>query len=163
MANYPTGPNIGASFTQTNQGRGFAPLTVQQGEKGEWMQIIAGEVLATGNVCHIAASGTATLITGASAKTAGQVGIAQNAFAATGDTGWLQMSGVFDFISTTATVTINSRLYVHSETAGVLVSATGSASVEVLGLRNSATGSGATLTTLPGISNGRLIMRFPVP
>ena len=162
MANYPVGPNIGSSFTLTNTGRGTMPLTVQEGDKGTWLHIIAGEVIATGNVCHIAASGTASLITATNSKTAGQFGIAQNAFAATGDTGWLQISGVFDFISTTATVTINSRLFV-TDTAGVLASATGTASVEVLGLRNSATGSGSTLTTLPGISNGRLVMRTPVP
>lgn len=151
---------VGLDFTSAG-GRtdDFAPNTEIQCDNGIWMRVISGTAIATGNVLHVAASGTANPITAALAVTTGRFGVAQYA-AATGSSMMIQRTGNFQFLSVLGLAASGALLYT-TDTAGVLDDTTASAShFQVMGVKLITT-VGSTATAAPAQSQGYLLIRQP--
>jgi len=152
---------VGIDFDNPGGGNDdFAVNTEVQADNGIWMRVQAGAALATGNVVHVATSGTAAKITAALAVTGGTVAVVPTSVAS-GSACWAQRSGRFDAVSVLGAAASGNPLYT-TDTAGVLDDATASGSHhQVMSLLLTATNGSSTATNLPAIAGGFLTIRRP--
>jgi hypothetical protein len=147
MSGYIIGANLTDAQTSTEitQGKGFTLGDATADQAGNtWVFVQAGGTIASGDTVHISQAFAANAITPALAVTAGQVGFAQYAFAAT-NYGWVMTTGR-PTIRLAAGCADDAPLYT-TDTAGVLDDSTVSASQhQVMGViaNGSASAGGVT-------------------
>src|SRR5689334_17170336 len=87
--------------------------TVRGNNASQWMQVYASAAITQYAVVGIEASGTASMLTSTIARgtTPVRIGIAQVAFTAAGDRGWVALEGTALTVLTTAVCTAGAKLF----------------------------------------------------
>jgi hypothetical protein len=158
MAGPQIGAYTGANFSSlTAEGKGFTPGDTFADHQGqEWMYVRAAAAITQYDCVHIDASYDASPITDTLAKQAGRIGFAQVAAAASGEYGWVMISGK-PTVRLAAACADDVPLFT-SATAGVLDDGTGSASQAlILGVRANGSASAGGVTAVTCVAT------YPVP
>ena len=126
---------------------------VKGNNDSEWVYVYASAAITQYALVGIQASGTASMMTSTKARSTvpSKLGIAQVAFTAAGDTGWVAVEGGVLTVLTTAASTAGERLYT-TDTAGRVSATLATAStVELMGLTHSVT-TGTTASSAPCVA-----------
>jgi len=130
---------------------------VNGNNESEWMYVYASAALTAYVTVGVEASGTASPLTAAIARTGATIGIAQNAFSAA-DYGWVATKGRSLRVATTAAVAIGVRLYTAASSAGRVDDAAASTEVQLGGLYLIATASGTSASSAACVAGNLVVI-----
>ncbi len=135
--------------------------TVKGNNSSQWLYVYASAAITQYAVVGVEASGTASMLTSTIARgnTPVRIGIAQVAFTAAGDRGWVATEGTALTVLTTAVCTAGAKLFTTATAGRVSTTQATATDAQIQGLVHSVT-TGATASSSPCIANA-LTFSYP--